>query len=124
MIAIDTSSVIAYLAGATGDDVVAVDHALADKQAVLPPAVLSELLSAPKLTPSVATSLKELPLLALKEGYWERVGSLRARLISKGLKARLADALIAQSCLDHHIPLITRDTDFRHFAQHAGLKIL
>jgi predicted nucleic acid-binding protein len=35
----------------------------------------------------------------------------------------LGDALIAQSCIDHDVPLITRDTDFRHFAKHCGLKL-
>lgn len=124
MIAVDTSSFIAYFADDTGDDVVAVDLALTDKQVVLPPAVLSELLSTPKLPPAVSSSLKELPLLLLSDGYWERVGLLRARLIAKGFKARLADALIAQSCIDHHIRLITRDNDFRHFVNHAGLKML
>jgi predicted nucleic acid-binding protein len=41
--------------------------------------------------------------------------------LAKGLKARLADTLIAQSCLDHGVPLITHDTDFRHFAALRGL---
>lgn len=124
MIAVDTSSFIAFFAGETGDDVMAVDRALADKQVVLPPAVFSELLSAPKIPSAITNSLKELPLLNLKEGYWERVGLLRAKLTGKGPKARLADALIAQSCIDHHVRLITRDKDFRHFVAHAGLKIL
>lgn len=124
MIAVDTSSFIAYFADDTGDDVDAVDQALADQQVVLPPPVLSELLSTPKLPHSLAATLKELPLLTLKEGFWERVGALRARLIGKSLKARLADALIAQSCIDHHVRLITRDKDFRHFVEYAGLKIL
>lgn len=124
MIAVDTSTFIAYFAGDTGDDISVMDRALEDKQVVLPPAVLSELLSAPKMLASVAALLKDLPLLSLKEGYWERVGGLRARLIGRGLKARLADALIAQSCLDHHVRLVTRDADFRHFADHAGLKII
>jgi predicted nucleic acid-binding protein len=35
----------------------------------------------------------------------------------------LADALIAQSCIDHEISLIARDGDFRHFAKHCGLKL-
>jgi predicted nucleic acid-binding protein len=35
--------------------------------------------------------------------------------------ARLADALIAQLCLDHGVHLITRDRDFRAFAEAAGL---
>jgi predicted nucleic acid-binding protein len=36
---------------------------------------------------------------------------------------RLADTLIAQSCIDHHVPLITRDVDFRHFAK-LGMLVL
>jgi predicted nucleic acid-binding protein len=31
--------------------------------------------------------------------------------------------LIAQSCLDHDIPLITYDHDFRHFVR-VGLKLV
>jgi len=31
--------------------------------------------------------------------------------------------LIAQSCIDHHVPLITRDGDFRPFARYAGLTL-
>jgi predicted nucleic acid-binding protein len=44
-------------------------------------------------------------------------------LITKGFKARLADALIAQACIDSDVALITRDRDFRHFAKHCGLKL-
>jgi predicted nucleic acid-binding protein len=39
------------------------------------------------------------------------------------LLARLLDALIAQSCIDHDVMLIARDDDFRHFAKHCGLKL-
>jgi predicted nucleic acid-binding protein len=39
-------------------------------------------------------------------------------------RARLGDALIAQSCLDHQVRLITRDRDFRHFARAAGLRLV
>ncbi len=49
VIAIDTSAMIAYLGGESGADVEAVDAALAHKAAVLPPPVLTELLSAPNL---------------------------------------------------------------------------
>jgi predicted nucleic acid-binding protein len=44
-------------------------------------------------------------------------------LLGKGLKARLGDALVAQACIDHNIPLIARDGDFRHFVKHCGLKL-
>jgi predicted nucleic acid-binding protein len=35
----------------------------------------------------------------------------------------LADTLIAQSCIDHRLPLITADLDFRHFKP-LGLIVL
>jgi len=37
---------------------------------------------------------------------------------------RLADTLIAQSCLDHDMPIVVRDRDFRIFATFAELKLL
>lgn len=123
MIAIDTSAMIAYLAGEAGPDVDAVDHALAHKAAVLPPPVLAELLSASNLADDVRDTLVALSMLGVGDGYWERAGLLRARIAKRGLKARLADALIAQSCLDHDLTLITRDRDFRHFSRHAGLRV-
>jgi hypothetical protein len=45
-------------------------------------------------------------------------------LLAQGRTARLADALIAQSCLDHDVPLITRDAEFRHFARVRPLELL
>jgi predicted nucleic acid-binding protein len=65
-----------------------------------------------------------LPLLEPSPGYWERVGSLRAKVLARNRRARLADALIAQSCLDHEISLLTRDGDFRDFAEVSGLRLL
>ena len=124
MIAIDLSSLIAYLGGAAGRDVEAVDLALQQGQAVLPPVVLSEILSEPRLTSRVITLLEEIPLLAIVEGYWARTGKLRASLLRKRRKARIADCLIAQSCLDHQVPLITRDRDFQSMAAAAGLTLV
>jgi predicted nucleic acid-binding protein len=45
-------------------------------------------------------------------------------VLAKRKKARLGDALIAQSCLDHRLPLITRDRDFVAFADAAGLDLV
>jgi predicted nucleic acid-binding protein len=123
VIALDSSALIAYLAGRTGAVVEAVDIALGERQACLPPVVLAEVLSDPAVTVDVAALFTDLPLLDVLDGYWERTGRLRARLLRRGLKARLADSLIAQSCLDHDVGLITTDRDFRHFAK-SGLKLL
>lgn len=123
MLAIDTSSFIAYLSGDDGWDVEVVDEALKSEFAVFPPAVLSELLSDPKLDHQTIATLLDLPILEISKGYWERVGLLRAKLLGKKLKARLADALIAQSCLDHDTQLVTRDQDFRAFARLSKLRV-
>ena len=124
MIAVDTSSLVAYLAGGVGGDVQAIDLALSDNQACLPPVVLTELLSDPRLPNEVAAILREIPLLAISHGYWERAGRLRSKIIARKRRARLADSLIAQTCLDHDLALITRDGDFRSFAAFAGLKLV
>ena len=123
MIAIDTSSFIAYLSGDSGPDVDATELALAHRQAALPPVVLSELLSDPRLSPGARGLLARLPMLDVLDGYWERAGLLRARILRRGRKARLADTLVAQSCLDHDVELVTRDADFQHFAHAAGLGV-
>ncbi len=123
MIAIDTSSWIAYLAGSTGADVEATGVALDHRQAALPPVVLSELLSDPKLRRHVKDLFRGLPLLEIFDGYWERAGLLRAKALAHGRRAPLADTLIAQTCLDHDVELVTRDSDFGHFCRLAGLRL-
>ena len=87
------------------------------------PVVLTEVLSDPKLPSDVAQTLAELPLIEIRPGYWQRAGALRAQVLAKRRKARLGDALIAQSCIDRGIPLLTRDRDFRAFAEAAGLDL-
>jgi predicted nucleic acid-binding protein len=90
---------------------------------VLPPAVLTELLSDPGLSAHERALFAALPVLGTPDGYWERAGLLRAKLLGRKRKARLADTLIAQSCLDHDVELLARDPDFAPFAELAGLKL-
>ena len=123
MIALDSSSLIAFLCGDAGTDVDAVVNVLRFRQGVLPPVVVVELLSDPAAHAETAALIKAIPRLDTIDDYWIRAGELRARLLRRGFKARLADTLIAQSCLDHDVPLVTRDRDFRIFARHAGLRL-
>jgi predicted nucleic acid-binding protein len=124
VIAADTSTWIAFLEGGAGRDVDLLDRALGDRQVLMAPAVLTELLSDPKLPVNVRATLADLPLLEITDGFWRRAGDLRALVLGKRRKARLGDALIAQSCLDGGVPLITRDRDFRAFADAAGLDVV
>lgn len=123
MIAVDTSSLVAYLRGDRGEDVEAVDQAFETRQLVLPPMVVTEMLSDSKLSPSVIDLILQMPTLPILDGYWERAGRTRSKILSKGHKARIADALIAQICIDNNTPLLTRDKDFRHFHSICGLKL-
>ena len=86
--------------------------------------MLSELLSDPKLPTGVAETLSEVPLLENGSGYWQRAGGLRAKVLAKRRKARLGDALIVQSSIDGGVPLLTRDRDFRTFAEAALLDLV
>ncbi len=119
MIAADTSTWVAFLGGDTGRDTQLLDRALADGQLMMLPVVLTELLSDPRLPSDIGSRLCQVPLVDIEPGYWQRAGGLRARALARRRKARLGDALIAQSCIDRAIPLITRDRDFRAFAEVA-----
>ena len=117
MIATDTSSLVAFFEGMKGPDIDAVREGFRTKQIILPPVVLSEALSMKTLPDEVAGILKSIELLEITVGYWMRVGELKRSLLLLGRKARLADTMIAQSCMDHRTPLITRDCDFSCFTK-------
>jgi hypothetical protein len=115
---------IAYLRGETGSDVNAVDQALVQQTLALAPASLAELMSDPALPAAAEAFVIAVPQLEITPGYWERAGKLRRKILDHRYRARIADTLIAQSCLDHDVALITRDQDFKAFQKIAGLRLL
>ena len=123
MLAVDSSTLIAFVQGDTGPDQQVFRAALLASDVVLPPVVLAEVLCDAKLPDRHRTTVLTLRVLDLLPDYWQRTAATRAILLGQGLRARLADALIAQACIDHDVALITRDRDFRHFAKHCGLKL-
>ena len=123
MIAADTSSLVAYFSDQTGRDVDKVFDAFAAGELALPPVVLTEALSDPRAGTTLEAKLAQLALLEPLPDYWLRAAQNRRTLHRNRLKAKIADALIAQSCIDHDVALITRDRDFRHFAKHCGLRL-
>jgi predicted nucleic acid-binding protein len=124
VIAADTSTWVAFLEGNSGEDVQLLDRALEDRHVVMVPVVLTELLSDAELPSDVAETISEVPLIEVASGFWQRAGVLRAKVLAKRRKARLGDALIAQSCIDQGVPLITRDRDFRAFTEAANLNLV
>jgi predicted nucleic acid-binding protein len=122
LIAADSSSLRRYFDGERGIDVSLVARAADEDGLIVPPVVIAETLSDPGLPPLFAAMIQSLRMLELRAGYWTRSGELRANTLRYGFKAQLADVLIAQSCIDHDVALITYDADFRHFTR-AGLKL-
>lgn len=123
MIAVDSSTLIAYINGDAGPDVDLFDGMIGNNDIALPPVALTEVLSQPNLPARHYELIHAIPLLEIDKDYWLRAAELRKNILSRKLRTRLADTLIAQSCIDHNVALITRDTDFRHFARHCGLKL-
>lgn len=122
MIAIDASSFRRFLRGDSGWDVDLTERAIISGEATLPPPVLTELLSYPEEDPFV-DDIRAMPTLNLRAGFWNRAGKTRREALLRGRKAHLADTLIAQCCIDSHVPLIAHDGDFRAFV-FAGLELL
>jgi predicted nucleic acid-binding protein len=122
MIIADTNVWIAYLEGGSGPDVAAFEVALADQVLRTAPVVIAELLSDPALSEETESQLASIPVLDLLPGFWLRAGKLRSRLLHDGMRPKLADTLIAQTCLDYEAVLLTRDVGFRSYGPY-GLKL-
>ena len=72
MMAVDTSTWVAYLEGGDGEDAQLLDKALEDRQVVMAPGVPSELLSDPQPPSGVAKTLSEIPRIEIEPGFWQR----------------------------------------------------
>ncbi len=68
MIALDSSSMIAFLSGDRGADVTAVESALRLRQGVFPPVVVTELLSDPAIRVEIALLIRAVPRLEITDG--------------------------------------------------------
>jgi predicted nucleic acid-binding protein len=120
----DTSSWIAFFEDADGDDVPMLEEHLHQRSIILSPVVVAELFSNPGFSDAQRRLVLNVPVLDLRPGFWQRAGLTRAGLLKRRFRPKLADTLIAQSCMDAAVPLLTRDRDFLPFAKHVGLKLI
>jgi predicted nucleic acid-binding protein len=124
LIVADSSVLIPWAEGLVTAQTDLLDQQIAQGTLRVAPVSITELLSAPNLRPEVRLVAETLDLLELRDGYWARTGLLRGRCIAAGRRARIADALIAQACLDADLPLLTNDADFEVFKLIGGLKLV
>jgi predicted nucleic acid-binding protein len=122
MIVADTNVWIAFWTGDSANDTMLVRSALENKATSMAPMVVAELLSDPTLDERHRNTIVNMPALILLQGYWIRVGRLRASLLVRRMRPKLIDSMIAQLCMDHDAILVTRDAGFRRFAD-AGLRL-
>lgn len=120
---IDTSSWIAWLAGAGA---AVVEPALEEGRVHLPPVVAAELLSG-RLTArerrALLDLLDDLPLVQADRAHWYRVGRLRSRLRERGLSVSTPDAHVAQCALDLDAALLSEDAILAKVAPHLPLRL-
>lgn len=121
---VDTSSWISYFAG-RGSSLI--DTALEESRIHLPAIVAAELLSG-KLNAAKRAELESLlndvPLCEASLSHWFRVGTLRSRLLAKGISVSTPDAHIAQCAIDLDAELLTEDAIFRLIARREPLRLV
>ena len=123
--AVDSSSFNALLKREIfGNDTDLLSYLLIKNELMMPPIVVSEMLSSKHLTPLQRNLVLSIPLLRVKEGFCFFFGDTRRIISSKGLKARIPDTMVAQFCLDNNMTLITRDDDFVHYRNHMDMQMI
>lgn len=124
MIVADSSVLIPWAEGNPTDKTRLLRFHIGQETLRVAPVSITELLSTRDLRPEVRLVAQNFDLLELQDGYCARAGLLRGRCLAAGRRARLADALIAQACLDADLPLLTSDADFAVFQLIGGLKLV
>ena len=121
---VDTSAWIDFLAG---DDLPALDDALAHGAVVVPPIVVAELLSGTNRATeraAITSLLEDLRLHDTPLAHWLRVGDLRRELRTRGLSVSTPDAHVAQCTLDIGGTLLSRDAVFSRVAKLTSLRVV
>ena len=121
MIAADTNVWIAFLNGIQNKNTDRLAQALERGMVVMPTVVLFELLSG-ELSQETEGYLIAVPATTSNLVFWLNAAKMRKQLLGRGLKSRIADCLIAQSCIDSDCEFLTEDKDFRHYLK-FGLRI-
>lgn len=124
MVIADTSVLIPWLEGRDTDLAERLEDLLRQRGLATTWVTVTEIFSGLEVELAAMTfAMAQIAKLPTKRGYWRRAGLLRAAVLRESRKAALADALIAQACIDHDTPLLTSDRDFRAFAEIGGLRL-
>ncbi|HEX3528993.1 MAG TPA: PIN domain-containing protein [Thermoanaerobaculia bacterium] len=121
---VDSSSWIDFFHGV---ELPGLEAALERERVVLPPIVVSELVSgarAPRDLALITDLLVDLPVHQTPLEHWIRVGELRRFLQGRGLTVSTPDAHVAQCALDRGAWLLSGDGVFPLIAELVPLQFL
>lgn len=127
MILVDSSVWIDYFSGNDSTEADFLDRILGNRAVAIGDLILTEVLQGFRHEKDykVARSLlEELTLFELlgKEMAIKSADNFR-KLRKKGITIRkTADVIIASYCIEHNLPLLFSDKDFRPFTEHLGLR--
>lgn len=110
-----------------GEPIRAVEEAVAEGSAIIPPLVVAELVSGATTLrdrEDVGNLLQDAVVYPTGLDHWIDVGLLRRELRRKGLSVTLPDAHIAQCAIERDAMLITRDAVFSKIARHTKLRVV
>jgi predicted nucleic acid-binding protein len=121
---VDASSWIDFFHGV---DLPAIEGALERGGVVLPPIVVSELVSGartPRDLALITDLLTDLPVHETPLEHWIRVGELRRFVRDRGLAVSTPDAHVAQCALDRGARLLSGDKVFPSIAELVPLQLV
>lgn len=127
MIVVDTTVWADWFNGTPSPEVEHLARALDRQDAGLAPVILTEVLQgfrAERDFERARVLLLRLPVLTLDIGGHAAAARLFRRLRSKGVTVRGAiDCIIAQTCIDAGVELLSTDQDFAAIARHTPLRL-
>lgn len=114
-------------AGGDEPEVVALREALVGARGVVTTGfVLQELLqgfTGPRARQQILERFAAIPWLQPDREDHVAAAEIRNRCRRSGVQLGTIDALLAQLCIRHEVPLLTTDRDFHHAAEHCPLRV-
>lgn len=126
MILVDSSVWIDYFSGNNSPETDFLDGALGVRAVAIGDLIFTEILQGFRHDKDYKTAKRLLETLTIFELLGKKMAVKSAenfrKLRKKGLTIRkTADVIIASFCIEHNLPLLFSDKDFKPFVEHLGL---
>lgn len=127
MILVDSSVWIDYFSGNNSPETDFLDGALGVRAVAIGDLIFTEILQGFRHDKDYKTAKRLLETLTIFELLGKKMAVKSAenfrKLRKKGLTIRkTADVIIASFCIEHNLPLLFSDKDFKPFVEHLGLR--